>query len=688
MKQRQVIDVDNYEPTIDLIPETVDLTQDDDVDVDGWTGRSHTQTNSARQMTYYANPSSARANTHSKRKRRLDAETAFNDCVWPLNKAQKTEHASLPPVSLRGDSREVFNLPDSDDEDNVDERRSRSKKYRVVDSDGDDGFDTDGGDYDAYIDGLLMSSNHWKPLPAEKLSDSEKITDVEMSEEMEILSVEASLRLPESEVRSKRHRYRSEVSVISMQRPVMAKRQLVDKSLPWDLLNRVANISHWQHPLHREKHKYVSTRHFKAPKSSCNHNLSLSSSFKRSPGYIVRIVQQDGWAVVCSTCAGGYSDDDGEEVDAYNQEGSLIVWNDGREEIVTGHRRKLPNTEDRYKYYTVNDIKFDPTSTIFVSSGNDKKVRVWKREADSDSKKYVQDRILPFSYTPHEIAFKPGTGKLAIAEKRIRVYADYKTSVSYATLSMVPAAAEHSVGEMIWGYGPTEHLICASSEPKADDCFEGYHKVFDVEKGVSYDLDSKEAGDSIGLTPDGSTLVHASRGPNRKHILRLYDIKRKDGRAIERLQMESFPTNLDGEVNSISISPDGIYIAAARMDNRIHLYDSRMLKKGKLYEYEHKGPSLIGPNCISYGVVRAGWVETEHSRLALVSGSIDGCIRLWEPLEAMASPRNGIVLTQIHSDIGYFSLGDRTKNEQPLIVGDSCGGVYVFNSTKTYLRPL
>ena len=56
---------------------------------------------------------------------------------------------------------------------------------------------------------------------------------------------------------------------------------------------------------------------------------------------------------------------------------------------------------------------------------------------------------------------------------------------------------------MIWGFGPTEQYIFASSEPKDDNCFEGYHKAFDVEKGTAYDLDAKEAGDSIALMPDG-----------------------------------------------------------------------------------------------------------------------------------------------------------------------------------------
>lgn len=185
----------------------------------------------------------------------------------------------------------------------------------------------------------------------------------------------------------------------------------------------------------------------------------------------------------------------------------------------------------------------------------------------------------------------------------------------------------------------------------------------------------------------GFTLVHTSRGPNRQHILRLYDVARKNGTAVKTVHMEAFPGNVNGEVNSISISPGGIYIAIARTDNRLHVYDSRNFKNGKLYEYKHQGASLVSPGySFSIGVPRAQWAETEYGRLTLISGGVDGkltvsdhlfsrtvdnllgCVRLWNPLEAITSPKNGIVLAKIRSDIGYFSLGDRTKNEQQLIM--------------------
>lgn len=74
---------------------------------------------------------------------------------------------------------------------------------------------------------------------------------------------------------------------------------------------------------------------------------------------IVRIIQRDGCAVICSNCIGGVPDSEGkcavliiwmnslpcsaeDEINAWTRDGSLIVWHDGIEEIITGHRRRIP----------------------------------------------------------------------------------------------------------------------------------------------------------------------------------------------------------------------------------------------------------------------------------------------------------------------------------------------------------
>ena len=39
----------------------------------------------------------------------------------------------------------------------------------------------------------------------------------------------------------------------------------------------------------------------------------------------------------------------GGEIDAYNREGSLIVWHNGQEEIMTGHQRRVAGSKQAKK---------------------------------------------------------------------------------------------------------------------------------------------------------------------------------------------------------------------------------------------------------------------------------------------------------------------------------------------------
>jgi hypothetical protein len=49
----------------------------------------------------------------------------------------------------------------------------------------------------------------------------------------------------------------------------------------------------------------------------------------------------------------------------------------------------------------------------------------------------------------------------------------------------------------------------------------------------------------------------------------------------------------------------------------------------------------------------------------LFSSCLPGCIRLWNPLHALDE---GTVLATADSDIGAFSLGDRSKGEHDLVM--------------------
>ncbi|KAF8637653.1 hypothetical protein AX17_002721 [Amanita inopinata Kibby_2008] len=675
MEDRKATDVDNFKRYVDLtVPEVIDLT-DDFMDIETMNAKSETAHLTAGNLASLSYRFGGIVQSFAKRKRLQLHPTPSLSTPFRETKASSAKQIDILSYEYK---RDFIDLGDVDD-DPEPEKPGPSKKQKQGEDEESDSDD----DYDSHHAGYEMNtSNTWKALPEKKqdLREVEKL-DTDIAMKVEELSLD-----PPDRVKRTKH------PMISKQRPAtfLGHTAAVQNTIiPWKDLYTSTNIPYWLRPPSHHKAKLENPRntsnfaqYLEQNPNLKSQRLSVTESFKRSPGSITRIVQQQDWAVICSACVGGQPDSEDEGSDACNRDGTLIVWHTSAH-ILAGHYRR-----ENIKHYAVNDVKFDPCSTSFVTSGNDRKVCCWTR--DPDTEEYSRSRVIgPYSRAPYELAFKPGTATLAVAEKRIHVYRDYESSVTHTSFMVSPSAADHSVGSMIWGTEATDHYIFASTEPRADDCFDGYHKAFNVARGVcDYELDSHEAGDSLAIGPHGSVLIHTSRGAGGTSLLRVYDIKRKNGCAIERVQQEPSRLDSDGEINGISLSPDGLYIALARNDNRTHVYDARMLKKGKLFEYEHKGISLTSPGYSSYGVTKAQWAESSEGRLTLITGGSDGCIRAWDPLQAMESPRNGRVLVQANSDIGYFSLGDRTKNEQQLIVGDCSGEVYIFDCKQQFFTPV
>lgn len=82
-----------------------------------------------------------------------------------------------------------------------------------------------------------------------------------------------------------------------------------------------------------------------------------------------------------------------------------------------------------------------------------------------------------------------------------------------------------------------------------------------------------------------------------------------------------------GEVKTMSFSPDGVLILVARVDNEVHVYDSRFLgreESAKPLMYAHDGDDkTVGRS--RFGVTGAKWVEGWGGcDLGIVSGGQDG----------------------------------------------------------------
>ncbi|KAF8817437.1 WD40 repeat-like protein [Phlegmacium glaucopus] len=415
------------------------------------------------------------------------------------------------------------------------------------------------------------------------------------------------------------------------------------------------------------------------------HRLKAVHSFKESPGSINKIEQKAGWTVIASACTGGLPDTENEELSPYNRPGSLITWRNHLD-IPDGHRIRKG---DQTKHYAVHDLKFFPNRMSFVSSGADSIVRLWNLPSDGEDDvqgdAWFSQRLQTFNASPHDLAFKPNTSILAVAEKKIHVFtfhdAEFEVSAEFSFFS---SRLPHVIGSLAWGIESTAGQLFGSSEPCFSTIFDGIHKALDVTaKRMLYQFDASEAGDVLSLDSTGATLALSTRAPENKHLLRIYDTRRKLPTATHLIELESFPTrdDFEGEVNNASFSPDGMYLALARNDNRTHVYDRRMWDRGVIFEYGHDGDSKAASPKDVYGVVKAQWVQSEATgRIALVTGGEDGCIRMWDPTMSAQNPKNGKILAEVNSDIGHFSLGDPYAGENQLVVGDNTGEVTIFNN--------
>ncbi|KAG5720657.1 hypothetical protein E4T56_gene4941 [Termitomyces sp. T112] len=418
--------------------------------------------------------------------------------------------------------------------------------------------------------------------------------------------------------------------------------------------------------------------------------LKQFTSFKHAPGSINHIEQSGPWIAIASAATGGHPDDAAiGDIDPYNREGSIMVWN-GKPEILPGHFRQknmqgvaeAVSLQPSKKYYTVNDVKFDPCSSSLVSAGNDKNVHIWR--LDDETNTYEKDDRIPFAYPPIGLAFRPDTSRsvISVAERSLHLISDIADSpVEMQALSLSgQKKKDFYVGAMTWGRDLTANHLFASSEPLDSTKFIGHHKAIDTEKWkILYAFREDGAGDEITVTKDGSRLALITRREDHIHPLHIYDVRRSNPEITASIELPSFPSNIEGEVTSASFSSDGIYLAMGRNDNCIHVYDSRFLDR-LLFEYQHHGLPKTHPGNHSYGVVKVQWVD-EDSVLpfGLVTGGNDGCVRFWNPQQADSNLHNGSILAEISSDVATFSIGNRYKGEHSIVVGDGSGEVAIFD---------
>ena len=115
----------------------------------------------------------------------------------------------------------------------------------------------------------------------------------------------------------------------------------------------------------------------------------------------------------------------------------------------------------------------------------------------------------------------------------------------------------------------------------------------------------------------------ATESAEGRYTLRQFDVRNRERKAAQNVELEPFVDTTDRaamDVNSLSLSSDGLYIAAGRTDNWADVYDARMLERGPLHSFAHEG--AVAPD--TYGVVKTEWVDGSPHGVGLVTGGIDG----------------------------------------------------------------
>jgi len=257
-------------------------------------------------------------------------------------------------------------------------------------------------------------------------------------------------------------------------------------------------------------------------------------------------------------------------------------------------------------------------------------------------------------------------------------------------LRVTPQGVQQSVGSVVWGHGASADMLFASSEAQMANDYSGFHVAFDPDqRRCVYNFSAKGSGDAMALDPDGARLALCAVGPDPGvHSMNIYDVRRRDGQhPIHQVQFDSFdpksfPQSVpqEGEVTTVSFSPDGLLLAVTRSDDELQIFDSRFMGRsaGPMLRYLHwEDDCCIGQK---WGIMEAVWVAGWCGRgFGIITGGSDGCVRFWDTRRSGEDMGNGEVLARPNVDVGHFSVGDPRSGEKPLVVGDNDGRVYVYD---------
>ncbi|CCM00925.1 uncharacterized protein FIBRA_02972 [Fibroporia radiculosa] len=387
-------------------------------------------------------------------------------------------------------------------------------------------------------------------------------------------------------------------------------------------------------------------------------SLQSTNTIPYAPGAIQKITQSGGLIAIASSVWNGGMEDG--EAGPYNSGGALKVLVEGECYILPAHEDQADMTQGRMMVL-ISITNFNPACPLtLVSAGTDRALQIWDCESVLDGKG-------PQLMETSNILFKPGEPLLAMGGWDGCIYLSPITlkTRGKACLYLAPEI-EHEVADLAWGHSATSNLLFASSCPivsRMMDDYSGHHKAFDtLTDQVVCTFSVSESGEQIALNDAGTTLAMATHSSESLSSLWLFDCQHLLSDPVCKIDLEPSTSNI---ISQVSFSTGGIYLAVARADNTVVVYDSRFLSREPLHVFTHNQGTLTSTG--DFGVVGSYWIEGLRGT-RLVTGGADGCVRLWDVRTASDDPLNGTAIVQCEYDIGYFTLGDLSRGEKPLVV--------------------
>ncbi|OCB86254.1 WD40 repeat-like protein [Sanghuangporus baumii] len=428
----------------------------------------------------------------------------------------------------------------------------------------------------------------------------------------------------------------------------------------------------------------------------------------RTSSTINKIVQSHEFIAVASPTKGGGADPDTSsgppEVDTYNREGNLIVWRGHKYLLLDGHTRSWPVEEASLRREESKKRAQDGVvDGAFSQALQSITPSMMLRSIRSGTAPYLprlscsavplnRNSVLPsflktesacvlrkrsgleYSRPPYDIAYKPNSSLFAVSCYDGNVYI-HKDNDRFPL--EISNGRDSRPGTFIWGAtssnGALRNMLFTSTESDKEDAT-CRHTACDVERQCGeYELDINDCSDAMALDPQGKKLaLITTRGPT--HSLSFFDVGHNDGARVagtrlHTLKPDSRPNpRLPLETTHASFSPDGIFLALARSDHRVHVYDVRYLgsnESGRPWaELTHPPIERPRNEHEEYGVTGLRWVEGwsplgyGRGGLGLVTAGADDCVRLWDIMRSPTHPDESMILAKTDMDVTCFSVGD------------------------------